>query len=175
MPKLADTTVPFSTPWFDILATKVDDSEAPYYYLRLPDYVTVVATTTGNSVLMVRQYRPAVDCYPLELPSGTVEPGESPEDAARRELAEETGYHAQDLTLLGTLLPDCGRLSNKLWCFHARDVVPLATPWKPEDGIEVVECSPAELIEYIHQGKFNHALNLAAVLLALLRGHLQVK
>lgn len=174
MSKLADTTVPFSTPWFDILATKVDDSDAPYYYLRLPDYVTVVATTSRNSVLMVRQYRPAVHCHALELPSGTVEPGELPEDAARRELAEETGYHAQDLTLLGTLLPDCGRLSNKLWCFQARDVVPLAA-WKPEEGIEVVECSPAKLIEYIHQGEFNHALNLAAVLLSILQGYLQVK
>jgi 8-oxo-dGTP pyrophosphatase MutT (NUDIX family) len=167
-----ETTVPFSTPWFDIQAAKVDDSEAPYYYLRLPDYVTVVAATSRKSVLMVRQYRPAVQCHVLELPSGTIEPGEPPEDAARRELAEETGYHAQDLTLLGTLLPDCGRLSNKLWCYHARDVVPLAE-WKPEDGIEVVECSPAELIACIRQGEFHHALNVAAVLLAVLQGHLK--
>ena len=166
-----ETSVPFSTPWFDILATKINDSEAPYYYLRLPDYVTVVATTSRNSVLLVRQYWPAVECHVLELPSGTVDPGELPADAARRELAEETGYHAADLALLGSLLPDCGRLSNKLWCYHARGVVPLAE-WKPEDGIEVVECSPAELIEYIRRGEFNHALNLAAVLLSLLQEHI---
>ena len=106
-----ETTVPFSTPWFDILATKINDSEAPYYYLRLPDYVTVVATTSRNSVLLVRQYRPAVECHVLELPSGTVDPESCPR-TQRGANWPRSGYHAPNLALLGSLLPDCGRLSN---------------------------------------------------------------
>src|ERR1022692_697908 len=114
-----DDKIVFSVPWFDILARAVEGSAAPYYFLRTSDYVSILAATTDGSVLLVRQHRPAVGKETLELPSGHVEDGELPEAAARRELAEETGYEAKKFELLGTLAPDTGRLENKLWCFYA--------------------------------------------------------
>ena len=70
--------VPFSTPWFEIVGKTMREGESPYYSLRLPDYVSVVALTEDGKVLIVRQYRPAVEHHTLELPSGLVDPGETP-------------------------------------------------------------------------------------------------
>jgi ADP-ribose pyrophosphatase len=169
-----DDKVVFSVPWFDILARPVEGSAAPYYVLRTSDYVTVLAATTRGSLLLVRQYRPAVRTETLELPSGHVENGEIPEAAARRELVEETGYQAHKFELLGTLAPDTGRLGNKLWCFYADRAVPSLSPITQEQGIRLVECEPADLIRLVRAGEFNHGLHLAVLMLAAVRGRLPV-
>ena len=63
-----------------------------YYVLEYPDWVNVIALTEDNQVILVRQYRHAAGEVILELPGGVIEKGESLEQAARRELLEETGY-----------------------------------------------------------------------------------
>jgi len=55
------TEVAFATPWFEVVGKTMDAEEAPYYSLRLPDYAAVVALTEDQRVLVVRQYRPAVE------------------------------------------------------------------------------------------------------------------
>ncbi|NET59570.1 MAG: NUDIX hydrolase [Symploca sp. SIO2E6] len=164
----------FSTPWFDVVAKTLSEGNpnAPYYSLELSDYVSVVALTQQQEVLLVRQYRPTVERYTLELPSGLLEAGESPEDTAKRELVEETGYQASTVELLGCLIPDTGRLSNQLWCYFASNVT-LSSP-NPvlEPGIELVVCSQEDLVKYILQQQFDHALHLAPILLAMLKGRL---
>src|SRR5260370_24302318 len=102
----------FSTPWFNVVAKTLEDQQEPYYSLELPDYVSVIAITDKNHVLLVRQYRPAVDSYTLELPAGHVDAGETPAESAERELLEETGYQENHLELLVRLLPHTGTLSN---------------------------------------------------------------
>src|SRR5690242_16473540 len=109
------TEVAFRTPWFEVVGKTMKAEEHPYYSLRLPDYSAIVAITTEQRVLAVRQYRPAVERYTIELPSGLVDPGETPGAAARRELLEETGYAADEVEVLGPMLPDCGRLGNQIW------------------------------------------------------------
>ena len=161
----------FSTPWFDVISKTLSEGDPrfPYYLLEMPDYVSVVALTEGQEVLLVRQYRPTVENHTLELPSGHVEEGESPAEAAQRELLEETGYEGDDLELLGCLAPDTGRLGNRMWCYFASQVK-LHSPTPPlEAGIELVVCSQRELMSYIAESKFNHALHLAAVFLATMR------
>ena len=161
--------VPFRTPWFEIVAKTLRPEDGPWYSLRLPDYAATVAITAEGQVVLVRQYRPAVETITLELPSGLVDAGERPEEAARRELLEETGYDAPGIELLGPLLPDTGRLGNRIWCCVARDVrrIPGRTP---EAGIEVVEMTAADLLTATADGRFDHALHVAAVLLAQVRG-----
>lgn len=164
----------FCSPWCDLTAKRVSGDPRPHYSLRLPDYVSVLATTRDARVLLVRQYRPAVERTTLELPSGHVDPGETPGKAARRELREETGYVAGKLIFLGRLEPDTGRLGNRMWCFFAPSS-PRAPRTGPESGIAVVRVTPAHLRRKIIDGSFSHALHIATITLAHLHGHFSME
>ena len=165
------TEVAFATPWFEVLARTFREGELPYYTLRLPDYASVVAITAEGRVVIVRQYRPAVERHTLELPSGLVDAGETPAESARRELLEETGYQADTLEVIGSLEPDTGRLGNRIWGCVARGVRPLEGA-VPEAGIEVFTWSVEELVEATIDGRFDHALHVGIVWLARLKGKL---
>jgi ADP-ribose pyrophosphatase len=169
MNDILDRKIVFSTPWFDIVAKTLAGWEAPYYAVEANDYVTVLAATARGGVVLVRQFRPAVEDFTLELPSGHIEDGESPEDAARRELLEETGYTAGKLELLASLVPDSGRMGMRQWCYLAIDLQTARTDYTQEPGVEAFELGFPELLEYIRQSKFNHALHLAVVMLWILR------
>lgn len=162
----------FKTPYFSLVSKvfskgKVND---PYYAIATSDYVSVLAVTKAEEFLLVRQYRPAVETFCLELPSGHVDAGETPLEAARRELLEETGYTSQEFVELGRLRPDIGRLSNHLWCFLARDVMPCPNPPAPEAGIERMICSRPEVLRMLAESKLDHALHIAVLMMAITRG-----
>ncbi len=89
------------------------------YSLRAKDYVTVVAVTPEKHLVLVRQFRPSVGRSTLELPSGHVEDGDTPEVAARKKFLEETDFVADRFDFLGQLCPDTGLMANRLWCFLA--------------------------------------------------------
>jgi ADP-ribose pyrophosphatase len=167
--------VVFATPWFQIVAKNVEGNTGPHYSLRTKDYVSVVAVTEDGRLLLVRQFRPAVGRMTLELPSGHVEPGETPEQAARKELLEETGYRADTFTLLGNLSPDTGRLGNRMWCFFARGATrDSQTAFDPEPGIEPVLFA-GSLPDLLAEPEFDSALNSAALLLCIVSGDLSVR
>jgi len=166
-PQILDRKIEFSTPWFQIAAKQVAGQSAPYYALRLQDYVSIVALTAQQELVLVRQFRPAVERHTLELPSGTVERNETPAQSARRELAEECGFDAAEPELLGALLSDTGRLENRLWCFYATGVSPLAGGHVPEPGLEPVLVPANRLPELLVEGQFDHALHLAVLMLAV--------
>ena len=163
--------VVFDTNWFKVVA-EAQPGEDPYYMLELSDYVSIVAMTPSREILFVRQFRQVVARQTLELPSGHVEGLESPEDAARRELLEETGFVAPRLELLGTLVPDVGRLANRMWCYFAPDVRASDQPHQREKGVSLVVLPEQEALQRAADGTVDHALNLAPLFLALSSGRL---
>src|SRR5204863_2311563 len=168
-PQILDRKIEFATPWFQVVAKQVTGQSAPYYALRLQHYVCIVALTPHDELVLVRQFRPAVERYTLELPSGHVETNETPALSARRELAEECGFDAPEPELLGALLSDAGRLDNRLWCFLAAGVSPLNGGYVPEPGVERILVPRARVPELLVEGQFDHALHLAALLSAAAR------
>lgn len=165
---ITQRSVVFATPWFELLAKTVDQDSNPFYSLSLNDYICMTALTESGDILLVRQYRPAVERVTLEIPAGMVDPGESPETAARRELIEETGYEAHTMELLGSLCPDTGRLSNTMWCFFAKGVKPVRQH-SPEAGLEVERVPASQLASLIEKGAFDHALHVACIMMASIK------
>ena len=166
--KALKTEVVFLTPWFQILGKTMRAGEEPYYSLKLPDYAAVVALTEEQRVLIVRQYRPAVEHDTLELPSGLVDAGETPLESARRELLEETGYGGGEWEALGGMEPDTGRLGNRIWGCVAKGVRRVEGH-APEEGIAVLTWSLEELSQAMVDGRFDHALHVAVVMMAVLK------
>lgn len=172
MPEVTQSSTAFETPWFPVVVKTVNglpgmDDGAAFYAIKPQDYVTVVAVTEDHQVLLVRQYRPVVEDYTLEFPSGLLEEGELPADAARRELEEETGYTADTIEYLGCLVPDTGRLANRMWCFFAGNARKATRHGRNgEAGVELRVCTLDELNRSIAEGSFSHALHLGALQLA---------
>src|SRR6202011_5655634 len=106
----------FKTPWFELIGKKIGNNAALHYSISTQDYVSIFAVTKNQTFPLVRQFRPAIEQVTLELPSGHVDEGETPEQAAGRELREETGFAANKLILVGNLSPDTGRLGDRMWC-----------------------------------------------------------
>jgi ADP-ribose pyrophosphatase len=171
--KIAKRDAVLATPYFTLVGKHLADrpGDDPYYVLELPDYVSVVAQTTSGEVVLVKQYRPAVESVTLELPAGLVDAGRTPDETAIRELKEETGFVADRVTLVGCLKPDTGRLGNRMWVYFAAGVVRDASA-VPEAGMEVVVQTKAQLVRALADGVFDHALHVAALLLAVQLGHL---
>lgn len=155
-----------SNAWVEVVRTDVlmDGQEFDYYALRLPDYVAVLARDPAGRILLVRQFRPAVEQFVWELPAGTLEVGETPEACCRRELLEETGYSAKTVEYLGAFWPDTGRLSNRQHLFLVECEGPVAD-FCPEPGLEVKLVNPQELEALVNGGQFAHLLHLSALYL----------
>jgi ADP-ribose pyrophosphatase len=173
MPRITDRQVAFSTPWFDVVAKQVDGETSPHYTVQPFDYVTVIAVDVAGEFLLVKQYRPVVEDFTIELPSGMIDADETPDACVRRELIEETGHAAEDVELLGTLVPDVGRLGNRMWCYFARVRAIVPTP-PLEDGIELLRVPHDEFIATFASLRCCHALNFSAVMLAVLKGRLTI-
>jgi len=110
--------------------------------VRHPGAVAVVAVTDDDSVVLVRQYRPAVDRWLLEVPAGTCDvDGEPPEVTAGRELAEEVGYAADHLTLLTRTIITPGFCDEVAHVYLATGLHPVPTGRQgaEEAYMEVVE------------------------------------
>jgi ADP-ribose pyrophosphatase len=142
----------------------------PYFVLERPDAAIIVPVTESNEVVLVRQYRPPLEMMELGLPAGLVEKGERPEDAARRELAEETGYTGGEWELLGSLASSPSLKDNWAYLFLARGVEETAAPDPDEhELVEVVKVPLEDLRGLVQAGKIVSSSGVAAVMLALER------
>lgn len=117
-------------PW---LTARRDEVELPngvinkeYYVLEYPDWVNVIAITKEGQFVMVRQYRHGLDDIFTELCAGVMEEGETPEQAARRELLEETGFGGGKWELWMTISANPGSMNNLTYCFLATGVEKIA-------------------------------------------------
>jgi rSAM/selenodomain-associated transferase 1 len=158
-----------SSPWRAVVsdAFALDDGRTTTYtYVATPRAVFVVPVTTDGELLLVRQYRHPVRDWTLEVPAGSVEDGEHPLQAARRELAEEVGGLAPDWRHLTTFYSSSAHVSLRSDAFLATGVeVDVARPDKDED-LALVRLPVATAIERARRGEFLEGQTALAILLA---------
>lgn len=116
----------FRRPWLTVRHDKVrlpDGRINPeFYVLEYPDWVNVFAITEDGRAVMEKQYRHGLGKTCYEIPAGVIEEGETPLEAAKRELAEETGYGEGEWSELMTVSGNCSTTSNLTHCFLAKGV-----------------------------------------------------
>jgi len=121
---------------------------------------------------MVRQYRHGSGEVTLEIPGGLVDPGDTPKEAASRELLEETGYQAQDWVKIGEVNPNPALFDNRCYTYLARNVEKVTgLSLDQTEDIEVVLIPIADIPEMIRNGKIDHAIVIAAFSLFFLQSH----
>jgi 8-oxo-dGTP pyrophosphatase MutT (NUDIX family) len=143
----------------------------PYFVLEYRPWVSVVALTADQQVVLVRQYRHAVGTTVLELPGGMLDPQDaSPLEAVRRELLEETGYSAESWLATGSVSPSPGSHTNSAYSFLATGVFLADKPHLDiTEEIQVVLLPLEEVIHKALSGELLHSLHVSSLFFALAR------
>ena len=148
--------------------------QRPYLYLESPSQaVSVVALRSDGCIVLTRQYRHPIRAVIYDLPGGRVEPDEAPADGARRELEEETGYHAGRLELLCRFNQFPGSIKATTTIFFATDLTFTRQNLDEHEELEVVPMPIPDVLDLILRGAaYDGSLQLG-VLLAAHKGLLQ--
>jgi ADP-ribose pyrophosphatase len=135
-----------------------------------PGVAAIVPVDADGNVLLVRQYRLAAQDVLLEIPAGVLDPGESAEACAQRELREETGRQAARLTSLGgEIYVSPGVSSEWIRIFLAEDLSEAPLDADEDENIAVVRVPLAEAVEMAARGEFRDAKTITGILLAARR------
>jgi 8-oxo-dGTP pyrophosphatase MutT (NUDIX family) len=132
--------------------------------LEMPDWTNVVAVTPDQEVVLIRQFRHGMGVVELEIPGGIVDPADSgPLAAARRELAEETGYGAAAWIAVGSVAPNPAIQNNRCHTFLALGAAPLTgQSLDTGEDIGVERVAVADIPALIRSGAIDHGLVVAA-------------
>lgn len=132
--------------------------------------VAIVPIKADGRVVMVRQYRIAVDEELLEIPAGLMDSGEEPLETAKRELKEETGYTAQTWTHMTEFYPTAGFCNEYIHIFMAEGLTPGETCFDETENLEIEEYSMQELFDMIKTGELHDGKTVAGIALAKVMG-----
>jgi ADP-ribose pyrophosphatase len=168
----------FDEPWYRVRRETVrlpsgrvvDD----YFVSERADVALVFAVTPNDDVVFVRQWKQGRRAFLTELPGGMCDPGEDPEEAAGRELREETGYACRELRKLGAFEQDPTKAANTIVAFLGLGAEPAGgTHWDEQEELEVVPIPVAGLEAAVRSGRITSAGTIATIFRALDELHLQ--
>ncbi|MEM1945293.1 MAG: NUDIX hydrolase [Nitrososphaerota archaeon] len=128
-----------------------------------PGAVVVVPLLDNGEIILVKQYRYAVDDELLEVPAGTLEPDEAPEKCAERELLEETGFRAGRLTKIGQFYLAPGYSTELMHVFVAEGLVEAAAENQEDEVITVLRTPLREAMELVRRGVIKDAKTITSL------------
>jgi ADP-ribose pyrophosphatase len=139
------------------------------FVIEYGDWATIVALTRDQQVVLVRQYRHGAQKVILELPGGVMDSeDESPMEAARRELLEETGYASDSFIQVGCVYPNPANQTNLIYSFLALDAEKVGSQNLDEtEEIEVVLKPLEEVIAMAKNGELLQSMQVSAVFFTL--------
>lgn len=137
--------------------------------IQHPGAVAIVALDPDQNVLLVRQYRIAADRVLVEIPAGTLNPGEDPETCAVRELQEETGYRPGQIEKIGGIFVAPGYTTEFIHLYIASDLSESRLAHDDDEFLEVDRMPLAEALKLIERGDIIDGKSISALLLVARR------
>jgi ADP-ribose pyrophosphatase len=135
-----------------------------YSVVDSADWVNVVALDDHDNIILIKQFRVGTAELTIEVPGGMVDAGERPEDAAVRELREETGYRPKAVIDLGFVYPNPAIFNNRAYMFLCEGCERVCELSLDEgEDIEVVPTKLTEALEMLRDGRISHALVAVAL------------
>ena len=161
-----------------VISLKVDDVTLPNgetskrEIVNHPGAVAIIAITSEGKLVVVEQYRKALERSIIEIPAGKLEPGELPEVTAVRELEEETGYGCNELTYLQSFATSPGFADEIIHLFIARGLYKLENPvaMDEDEFVELMEITVEEGERMVAQQKIFDAKTAFAILWLKMQG-----
>lgn len=155
-----------------VISLKVDDvllpngKESKREIVNHPGAVAIIPITADGKLVLVEQYRKALERSIVEIPAGKLEPGEKPEHTARRELEEETGYGCHELKYLQTFATSPGFADEVIHLFVAQDLYKIneKADLDEDEFVELLEVTVEEAEEMVKEQKIFDAKTAFAVL-----------
>jgi ADP-ribose pyrophosphatase len=136
-----------------------------------PEAVVILPFISRDRVILVRQFRAPLNDFIIEAPAGVVDEGESPEDTARRELVEETGYYPRKLTKIGSFTPTPGYSTEVLHFYIAEDLEYVGSRPEVYEVLKPLDFSFKEVYEMVLKNEIRDAKTALVILLYVaLRG-----
>ena len=132
--------------------------------IKKPDVVVILPILDGNKVLLERHYRPAINRTILELPSGHIDRGETPTQAAQRELFEETGYSAKNTNLAFKSFDAPGLLSSRVYTFIAEGVHKTGAKTDNHEPLHIAIISISTAFKFIKNNTIEDNKTISALL-----------
>ncbi len=145
-------------------ATLPNGQTVEHAQIRHPGAVVLVPLTADHHILMLRQYRVALAQTILELPAGTRGWTEDWEACAQRELREETGYRAGQITPLGDIWPAPGSSDELMRLYLMRDLTPAPLPLDEDEVLEVVPLPLADVVAMSFDGRVQDGKSVVGLL-----------
>lgn len=170
--KVLESNYLVKRPWATL---RVDKLEMPnghikeeYYVLEYPTWVNMIGITKENKILFVKQYRHGAAQVLVELPAGVVEDGEDPEEGAKREMLEETGYAFDKIEYICELFANPATSGNKTYTYLLTGGVKVQEQdLDDSEDIEVLELTIEETKELLLNNKIGQALHTSALFYTL--------
>ena len=142
---------------------EVNGHIAKWDYLQHKGAAAVIPVTKEGKILMVRQYRNALDRYTLEIPAGALDTqGEPGKECAARELEEETGFRSEDLEWLITLRTAVAFCNERVEVYVAKNLIPSKQNLDEDESIDVEAYTMEELKEKIFSGEIEDSKTIAS-------------
>ena len=156
----------FQNPWIELYQDKVEIRTGKmmhYTWYKSSDVAVIVPFLYNDTLVMVRQYRYPLHKVLLEFPAGHIEKNEDAEKTARRELLEETGYHAKEIEGLYAYHPSVSISKQLVHIFRAKDLFKGESKHDTMEDIRTIEIvSLKKLMEMVREQKIDSAGTLIA-------------
>ena len=143
-----------------------DGSQLTREVVDHPGAVAIVPINYNSEVILVRQYRYPAGQRLLEIPAGTLEPDESPDVTAQRELQEEIGFASRNLRALGGFFASPGFCTEFIYLYLARDLVPSKLAGDDDEDINVETIPLSRVDQLIRHGEIQDGKSIAGLLMA---------